>query len=324
MCAVVLAYVLAGGLRGTAWANTFQTLVFMILGGVTFAVITSRLGGLSAALARVAEVDPSLLMRGDRIGRAELWSYTAIPLSVAMFPHIFMHWLTAKSARTFRAPIIGYPLCVMVVWLPSVLLGVIGAAEIAGLEGPAANSVLVRMIALNAPGLLAGLLAAGVFAAVMSSLDSQTLAASSMFTHDIVRHYGLGEHMDDRRQVLAGRLFVVVVLAATFAIALLTDRSIFKMGIWAFSGFSALAPVVVAALYWRRSTAAGAIASVSTATLLWLYFLRRAWNDPGYSPFGWGFQPVVILLAASTVAMVVVSLFSRPPEAARLARFFDA
>jgi SSS family solute:Na+ symporter len=53
MCSVVLAYVLAGGLRGTAWANTFQTLVFMILGGVTFVVITSKLGGLGATLARV-------------------------------------------------------------------------------------------------------------------------------------------------------------------------------------------------------------------------------------------------------------------------------
>jgi len=324
MCSVVLAYVLAGGLRGTAWANTFQTLVFMILGGVTFAVITSKLGGLGATLARVAEVDVSLLMRGDRIGRAELLSYAAIPLSVAMFPHIFMHWLTARSTRAFRAPIVGYPLCMMVVWIPSVLLGVIGAAEIPGLQGPAANSVLVRMIAQHAPGLLAGLLAAGVFAAVMSSLDSQALAASSMFTHDIVRHYGFDDRMDDRAQVLAGRLFVVAILAITFAIALSTDRSIFKMGIWAFSGFSALTPVVLAALYWRRSTRAGALASVSVTSLLWLYFLSRAWENPAYTPFGWGVQPVVVLLAASALALVGVSLVTRAPQADRLARFFDA
>lgn len=324
MTAVVMAYVTAGGLRGTAWANTFQTLVFMILGGVTFAVITSKLGGLGATLARVAEVDVSLLMRGDRIGRAELLSYAAIPLSVAMFPHIFMHWLTARSTRAFRAPIVGYPLCMMVVWIPSVLLGVIGAAEIPGLQGPAANSVLVRMIAQHAPGLLAGLLAAGVFAAVMSSLDSQALAASSMFTHDIVRHYGFDDRMDDRAQVLAGRLFVVAILAITFAIALSTDRSIFKMGIWAFSGFSALTPVVLAALYWRRSTRAGALASVSVTSLLWLYFLSRAWENPAYTPFGWGVQPVVVLLAASALALVGVSLVTRAPQADRLARFFDA
>ena len=120
----------------------------------------------------------------------ELLSYTAIPLSVGMFPHIFMHWLTARSAAAFRLPIVAYPLCVAIVWLPSVLLGVIGAVDVPGLEGPAANSVLIRMIGLHAPEILAGLLAAGVFAAIMSSLDSQMLALGTMFTEDVVRHYG--------------------------------------------------------------------------------------------------------------------------------------
>ena len=71
MSLVVLAYVTLGGLRGTAWANTFQTLVFMILGAVTFFVIVSKLGGMEAALARVSEVVPELLVRGDRIGKLE-------------------------------------------------------------------------------------------------------------------------------------------------------------------------------------------------------------------------------------------------------------
>ena len=111
----MLIYVTFGGLRGTAWANTFQTLVFMTLGAVTFFWIVRSLGGLDAALARVADQNPELLIRGERIQPLKLLTYVCIPLSIGMFPHVFMHWLTAKSARTFRLPIVAYPLCVAIV-----------------------------------------------------------------------------------------------------------------------------------------------------------------------------------------------------------------
>ncbi|MDX1502390.1 MAG: sodium:solute symporter family protein [Thermoanaerobaculia bacterium] len=323
MCAVVLTYVTAGGLRGTAWANTFQTLVFMTLGAATFFLITDRLGGLSAALDRVAEVDPNLLVRGERIGKLELLSYTVIPMSVGMFPHIFMHWLTARDARAFRLPIVAYPICIAIVWIPSVLLGVLGAAEAPGLQGPAANSILVKMISLHAPEVLAGLLAAGVFAAVMSSLDSQALAASTMFTQDVVRHYGLHDEMSDRLQVLLGRLFVVGILAVSLVVALTADRSIFRMGVWSFSGFAALTPVVFAALYWRRSTAGGAFAAVSVTAVLWIWYVARSWSDPGYTVFGSGLKPAAVMLLASAAAMVVGSLATPAPDPRRVARFFD-
>ncbi len=322
MCLVVIGYVTAGGLRGTAWANTFQTLVFMGLGAITFAVILGRSGGLAAAMARIAAERPELLVRGDLVRPIELLSYTAIPLSVGMFPHMFMHWLTARRAETFRLAVVAYPICVAVVWLPSVTLGVIGATQVPGLAGPAANSVLVRMIALHAPGFLAGLLAAGVFAAVMSSLDSQVLALSTMFTQDVVRHYGLHDRMSDRLQVLSGRLFVVGIFTVTYLLSLVVDRSIFRLGVWSFSGFAALTPLAVAALFWRRSTRAGAYASVATVAALWTGYVVRAWSEPGYTVGGSGLMPVVVMLAASAAALVAVSLVSAPPEPERLARFF--
>lgn len=49
VCGVVLAYVFAGGSRGAAWANTFQTLVFMLMGLVAFGFIMQSLGGLEQA-----------------------------------------------------------------------------------------------------------------------------------------------------------------------------------------------------------------------------------------------------------------------------------
>jgi SSS family solute:Na+ symporter len=322
VCLVVMGYVTYGGLRGTAWANTFQTLVFMILGAATYFLIVRRLGGLDQALIRVAEIRPDLLIRGDRVQPLKLLTYTLIPLSVGMFPHIFMHWLTARRAESFRLPIIGYPICLVIVWVPSVLLGVMGAAAVPGLEGAAANSILVQLIQAYAPEVLAGLLAAGVFAAIMSSLDSQVLSLGSMFTEDIVRHFGLHDRMSERQQVVVGRLFVAGILAVTYLISLVANRSLFKLGIWSFTGFAALFPLVVAALFWKRSTKHGALASILSVVALWIFYFVRGWNEPGYTVGGTGIMPVAVILAVSTATLVIVSLVTRPPDRGVVARFF--
>jgi SSS family solute:Na+ symporter len=322
VCVVVMTYVTYGGLRGTAWANTFQTLVFMTLGAVSFFWIVRELGGLESALGRVASDRPDLLVRGERIAPLKLLTYTCIPLSVGMFPHIFMHWLTAKRAESFRVPIVAYPLCVAVVWIPSVLLGVLGSVDVAGLKGPEASSVLVRMIDNHAPELLAGLLAAGVFAAIMSSLDSQVLSLGTMFTQDIVRHFGFHDRMNEREQILVGRLFVATILFLTYVISLVSPSSIFKLGIWSFTGFAALFPVVLAALFWRRSTEAGAVATVISVAVLWVYFLVRGWNVADSTVAGSGIMPVAAMIVVSATVMVLVSLATRPPAPNVVDRFF--
>ncbi len=321
VCAVVIGYVTSGGLRGTAWVNTFQTAMFMLLGAVTAVLIVTRLGGVGAALDRVAESRPELLVRGEAIHPLRLLTYTLIPLSVGTFPHIFAHWLSARRAQTFKASIVLYPVCIGLVWIPSVLLGVFGNIDFPGLQGGEASSVLVRMISLHAPDVLAGLLGAGVFAAIMSSLDSQSLSLGTMFTQDIVRHRRWGGDLSEARQVLLGRLFVVGVVTLVFLLSLVAERSIFALSVWSFTGFASLLPVVVAALYWRRSTAAGAGAAIVTVIALWCFFFLRGFGNADYSVAGTGVMPVAVVFAASVAAIVVGSLLSRPPSPERVARF---
>lgn len=316
--AVVLGYVTLGGLRGTAWANAFQTCVFMLLGALTFGWIVSRVGGLEVAMQRVAAEAPQMLVRGEALSPLKMATYAFIPLSVGMFPHIFMHWLTARRASSFRLPMIAYPLCIAIVWVPSVLLGMIGKVEIPGLEGPAASSVLVQMIQLHAPGALAGLLAAGVFAAIMSSLDSQVLALGTMFTKDLLAK----RVVDERKLVRTGRLCVIGILGVTYLLSLVVSSQIFKFGIWSFTGYAGLFPIVVAALFWRRSTAVGALAAIATVAVLWVVLIVDGWSVPGYTVGGTGVMPVAVIVAASSLAMVVGSLASRPPERSFVARFF--
>ncbi|MCZ6514855.1 MAG: sodium:solute symporter family protein [Acidobacteria bacterium] len=332
--AVVLTYVFMGGLRGTAWANAFQTVVFMVLGLVTFIAIVNDLGGIRTAMEAVVNEHPHLLHRAgegsgnmnghDGMNPWQFFTYTFTPLSVGMFPHMFMHWLTARRAETFRTPLILYPLCIAAVWIPAVILGILGSADpaIPALQGAQSNSVLILMISEHAAPLLAGLLGAGVLAAAMSSLDSQVLSAGTMFTQDIVVHYKFHKHLDERTKVILGRVFVTLIILITCVLSFFTERSIFKLAVWSFAGFAGLFPVVAAALFWRRSTRYGAAATILTVAGLWTYFFLQGWETPGYTVGGTGVMPVFVLTLAGAASMIVVSLLSSPPPEETLEKFF--
>ena len=319
ICVVVVIYVCYGGMRSTAWANTFQALVFMVLGGATFVLITRKMGGVSS----IAEkINTDLLVPAHRLNPIQFISYTCIPLSTAMFPHMFMHWLTAKHIDTFRFPIIFYPVCIAIVWIPSVILGVFGTVAVPGLQGAEANSVLIQMIKHYSPDFLVGLLAAGIFAAIMSSLDSQSLSIGNMFTHDIVIHYRFYDQISEKKRVLIGRLFVFIVLSVTYILSLVSTPSIFKLGIWSFTGFASLFPIVIAAVFWKRSNKFGAFSSALSVIVLWTYFFLRGWQVPDYTVANTGIMPVVFILAVSTIAIVGGSLITRSPDPDLINKFF--
>ena len=334
ICIIVLAYVFAGGMRGTAWANAFQTSVFIILGVVTFLLIASRIGGqdsllanLQAATQAVQDRHPEMLTR-DKLSPAKFLSFMLVPLSAGMFPHLFQHWLTARSASSFRLPVVVHPIFILLVWAPCVLVGVWATSatvdgELLIPEETSPNALLAMMVARLSGPVLSGLLTAGILAAIMSSLDSQFLCVGTIFTRDIVEHYGGSGRFTDRQIVVIARSFVVVVVATTYLLSLLEPRGVFDLGIWCFSGFSALVPLAFAAIYWKRLTAAGACASVIVTAVTWGYFFIQSdfAKNPKYSFFG--MLPVVGMVCASVVAMVFVSFVTRPPSDHTLDRFFN-
>jgi Na+/proline symporter len=201
-----------------------------------------------------------------------------------------------------------------------VALGVIGNIDHAQ---PFAGPILVQLILENSGGVLAGLLAAGIFAAIMSSLDSQTLAVGTMFTQDVLRPYGFRGELSERRQVLFSRIFILAFLATAFVASQITTRSIFNLGVWSLSGYAGLFPMVAAALFWRRSSATGALAALGTTVVLWVILLMRSQGVEGeYTIAGSGVMPVVPIVLASTAATVLGSLLGPAPDPEATERFF--
>ena len=331
ICTVVLIYVFFGGMRGTAWANAFQTTVFMVLGVVTFVMLANRLGDgetfLKSLQNLTQNIDHAKLTRAD-MSQTRFFTYMFIPLSVAMFPHLFQHWLTAKSAKSFKVPVVLHPIFIMIVWVPCVLIGVWGSSL--DLVDVKPNDILAFLVNDQIGAVMGGLLSAGILAAIMSSLDSQFLCIGSIFTNDIVRHYFGDDRFSDRAQVWIARIFVILIVAITYVLSLQGYRSVFTMAIWCFSGFAALFPLVFAALYWKRLTAAGAFSGILATVGSWTYlFWKSDWGanaEFALYPFGNAFplMPVVAIFLCSLLAMVITSLVTKPPSEQTLAKFFDS
>ena len=372
---VVMSYVFLGGMRGTAWVNAFQTVLFLMFGAIAVTIVGAGMGGFRSAMeSLLASPAGAPLLSRTRVSPLYFFSYTFIPLSSIAFPHIGIFCLTARKIGHFRKTIVLYPLCMLLIWLPSVFLGVVAnratavpaigaklearaalAAPSASLTGAdrdalrakaGGDDVILRLVEGYAPMWLAALLGAAVMAAVMAS-DSQILALSTMFTHDVFTYYGGTRRFGDAMQVRTGRLFVVLLTIVAYVIALQSPQSIFDIATqYAFAGYAALAPLLVAALFWRSSTKWGALAvTLWTALAVLLVAIAQTFvpaPPPGtavplLSMAGTdvvtrvttglsvlGFLPVVPMTIVSAVLMVVVSAFTRPsrPRPATLAKYF--
>jgi len=261
---VVTLNVFLGGMRGTVWVNILQTTLFLCFGAVALAVISHALPlGFGDYMQKLA-ADPKtrFLVTREKMPPQTFWSYTLIPLSSIMFPHMAIMCFSARRVSAFKQTVVLYPLAIMAIWLPCVFLGVLGFAALGRIPDP--DGVLLRMLQTYAPVWLAGILGAGIISAVMGSDAHQVLALSTMFTKDVFAHYGGHEKFGERRSVHFARGFIVVitVIAWLIALALKEKQGIFEIAVrYAFSGFAAMSPVMVAALFWKRSTKWGALAA---------------------------------------------------------------
>ncbi len=315
--AVTVFYTSVGGMRGTAWTNVFQAGVFIVFLIVACIGIGERMGGAEHLFDRLANERPDLLRHQFGDG---YWATAFLvgPVSIIAFPHMFMRLLAARDARSLRRTIHFYPWALMLLFVPVTLIGVWGALAHPGLVGKASDQILPMLLRDNLNPWLSAAGLAAILAAVMSSLDGQMLTISTMVSVDVFRR---ADETSGRRW---GRISVIVVAATALVVALGRYEAIFSISVYAFSGYTLIVPVMAAAFFWRRSTAAGIIAgSVAGHLMLLLYSAPASvTNWTGLRLPAADVYPVAICLAVEIPIIVVVSLLTRPPRESS-ARLFD-
>lgn len=311
---LALVYTGLGGMLATAWTNVLQGALFLGFVLAALAFVPASLGGLGAAMEAVREHDPSLLVvEHEGLFAPRQWTSWGLVISLCVigFPHMLARLMAAKDADSMRRVVVLYPIALGLLWVPVVLIGVLGAAAFPGLER--SDEILFSMTAAHMPAGFAAVAFVAVLAAVMSTLDAMILTLSSMLVRDVLRPFlpDLGE----RRQVALGRAFAIALGAAVYVLALGEHPSIFQISSLAFEGYVMLVPLLFFGVRWRRATAAGAVASVVLGNAVLFCGWRGAFDTLGFRASFFG-------LLAAIVAGWAVSLVTRPTAPERVALAF--
>jgi SSS family solute:Na+ symporter len=301
---VILGYVLFGGSQAVVWTDVVQGIILILGMGVAFVALALGVGQEAAG-----QLDPWLSLPGPN-GR---WSWQGLFgnqllffMATPLFPQFFQRFYMAKSARPFQTLMVVWPLLILLVFFPAALLGVWGRLAFPSLEK--ADQIMPLMLQ-TLPGGVAAVVITAALAALMSTADSQLLTASSLVTRDLVVtlfRRQLSPHQEEQ----LGRWVVLGIGLASFAIALNPPGLIVEIATWSFQGNAMLFPILIAGLYWKRATRAGAVAGAlvsSGLTLGWLAgLLPKAWTG--------GWLPVIPAVVIGSGVLIGVSLLTQPPK----------
>ena len=311
---VVVLYACLGGMIAGVYTDLLQGSLMTLVAGVVFVHAIAEGGGLERIATSITASEAFGRSFLEPLGRVTIWTavgfYFVFGIGILGQPHMLHKFYMIKDPRDLKwiPLVVGFTqtLCVLI-WLGLGLVvpALVAQGRLAPLAQPddAASIYLLEF----APTLLAGLVFAGILAAIMSTADSFVNIGSAALVRDLPK--ALGREL--KRELLWGRVAVVGFAVGAGALATLYGDLIAILGTFAFGTFgAALAPALAIGLNWHRVTAKAAAASMLTGITLNLGLELFARN--GVVLLKPGILPTAVSLAASFSVLFLVSWLSDP------------
>ena len=314
---VILCYTITGGYTAVCTTDFIQgSLIFVAFVISTIIVIFSISSGNSPV--SVSDVFNNF----QTLAGTELQSFNGMGIVSALawglgyfgMPHIIVRFMGIRSnSEIGKARRIGI-VWMVISYIGAILIGTLGTVYLKKygitLDSVSAETVFSATMQNMYPAFIAGIFLCAILAASMSTADSQLLAASSAVSQDIFK--GLIKKDAEEKDVLNVSRFTVFLIALiALFMSLNPNSSIFSLVSFAWSGFGGtFGPLVLLALYWKRTTAAGAIAGLvcgGIVDVIWHYI------PASVAPI-FGLYEIVPAFLACLIVTVIVSICTKQDE----------
>ncbi len=338
---VIIAYCTLGGFLAASTTDFIQSIVMTIALFVVIGFGEGAAHGFGTVFHNVQGLAGYLdVFKGFDVASGTTGSYGALPVASTLawglgyfgMPHVLLRFMAIENKdklKTSRR--------VASIWVTfsmgiAVLIGVIGYSLMkAGIvptyaDATAAETIIVDVAKVIAnygyvPAFVGGLILAGILASTMSTADSQLLAAASAISQNLVQET-FGVKMSQKKSMVLARISVVVISIIAIFLARNPGSSVFRIVSFAWAGFgAAFGPVVLAALFWKRTNKYGAIAGMiagGATVFIWKFIVRVQFADTILNIYE--LLPAFIV---GLIVIVVVSLLTKAPEK-EIEETFDA
>ena len=326
---IIVGYTTLGGFLAASTTDFIQSIIMSIALVIVFIFGINVAGGVSAVVENAQSLPGYLTMHTtyDPVSGTEqpypiisIVSMIAWGLGYFGMPHILLRFMAIEDEEKLKLSRRVATGWVVISLAVAVLIGIIGlamtaAGELIPLEGSASETIIVKIADLMSqhgvlPALLAGTILAGILASTMSTADSQLLAASSSVSSDLLGDF-LKKKTGKKGSMFADRITLLIIALIAVFLARDPNSSVFNIVSFAWAGFGAVfGPVVLFALFWKRSNWQGALAGMISGgamVFIWKYLVR---------PLGgaWDIYELLPAFLVSCAAIVLVSLLTKAPS----------
>ena len=334
---VIVLYTCLGGFSAASTTDFIQSIVMSIALIIVVVFGVNVAGGLDAVSANASALPGYLSMTAmydavggtaTKYGLITIISTMAWGLGYFGMPHILLRFMAIEDEKKLPMARRVGSIWVVISMAVAIFIGIVGysmskVGAVPVLTGSSSETIIVEIAnLLSKNGIvfacLAGVILAGILASTMSTADSQLLAASSSVSENILKGF-FNIKLTDKMTVFAARACLVVIAVIGIFLAADPNSSVFGIVSFAWAGFgAAFGPVVLAALFWKRSNMYGALAGMVSGgamVFIWKYLVR---------PLGgaWNIYELLPAFLVALAAIVIVSLLT-PASSKEIQDEFD-
>ena len=282
--AIVMAYIFTGGFVAVVWSDFFQG-ILMLLGLIALPIVGWwTLDNGAEVINGLHSIDPNLTNIWG--GNDDIWmtiftllGFSMIGLGFLGSPQIYVRFISIKDTKEIDHGKWVAVLFTLITDAAAVSIGLLGrylfteyGQEPESILGEGGEGVLIKMIENLFPLTIVAIYIAIVLSAIMSTIDSLIIVASSALTRDFYQQI-LAPKITDKKLTKISRYVTLTIALLSLIIAMIVainspDRTVFWFVIFGFSGIAAtFCPVIILSLFWKSYSEAGAIASMVSGFL---------------------------------------------------------
>lgn len=326
---VILVYTLMGGFKAVCYTDFIQGLLMLVaimtVPIIAYVTLTYNTG-FADALIEKGVVNPENYLNfiknddGSNVSAVSIISNLAWGLGYFGMPHILIRFMAVKNDAEIKKSRKIAIVWVIISLIASCCIGLVARGYITNtLDAATSETAFIVSIQqlFSGNGLfvfIGGIFLCGILAAIMSTADSQLLVTASAVSEDMYKG-AIKKDATEKSALNVGRIAVIVVAVIAFLIALDPQSRIMSLVSDAWAGFgSAFGPVVLLALFWKRSTLAGAISGMAVGALTVIVWDYIPLVDGQTLYAATNLYSLVLGFAFALIINVIVSLITKKPS----------